>query len=317
MRLNPLIGGILLLNMLCSCSSLVDPANEEKDMFSIAYNALLPEEDTVNYEVFIMGQDGSHPENLTNHASVDWLCHGWKDKLYFISDRDTTGGLYLLYRYDLLKQTITRLSDHRMAHSWLDSRYDGTELIICRQRADFRSFVIIDSTGYEVREILATNQYQISDPSFSEDGKWIVYRSTRSGVDELWIADELGAHQRQITHYPPALEDPGPAYYHAGPPCWIPGTINISYTSRRGKQYHIFSIKADGTQNIQLTSGEGNEAWHTWSPDGNLLIYDGDRGNKVIDIFQLNMKNQELVKLTDTPYPERAPVVIEYVRPQT
>ncbi|MCB0669393.1 MAG: PD40 domain-containing protein [Saprospiraceae bacterium] len=300
------------MSILCSCSS--PPDRPEGKTYSIAYNALLPQGDTINYDIFLMGADGSDPVNITRHAAVDWVCHGWKNMLYFISDRDTSGGIYFLYQYDLSNHGLERLGDYRMANSWLDSRYDGTELIICRQEGKFRSFSIIDSTGYEIREILRTNQYQISDPAFSEDGKWIVFRSSRSGTDELWIADELGAHQRQVTNYPTNLEDPGPEYYHAGPPCWIPGTISISYTSRRNDQYHIFSIKADGTQNVQLTSGAGNQAWHTWTSDGSLLIYDGDQGGATSDIFQLNMKSQKLVKLTNTPYPERAPVILEYTR---
>ncbi|MCB0689625.1 MAG: PD40 domain-containing protein [Saprospiraceae bacterium] len=279
----------------------------------MVYNALVPENDTVNYEVFARSWDGQKIINLTQNPAVDWVCHGWKNKIYFISDRDTTGGIYFLYRYDLNNQAVTRMDQHRMANSWLDSRNDGAELVICRQMGDFRSFAIIDSTGYEVREILRTNQYEISDPAFSPDGKWIVYRSTRSGVDELWIADELGSHQRQITHYPPNLEDPGTDFYHAGPPRWKPGTNIISYTSRRGNQYHIFSINADGTQNIQLTRDPGNQGWHSWSLDGKYLIYDGDKGNNSpVDLFLLKMENQHLEQMTKTPFPERAPFFLEY-----
>lgn len=281
-------------------------------MLSIVYNAIVPYRDTVNYEVFITDLQGSDAINLTNHPAVDWVCHGWKNMIYFISDRDTTAGFYFLYRYDLSRNKIDRIGNHQMANSWLDSRYDGSELVICRQEGKFRSFSIIDSTGYEVREFLRTNQYLISDPAFSPDGKWVVFRSTRSGVDELWISDELGAHQRQLTHYPANLDDPGPQYYHAGPPCWIPATNYISFTSRRSDEYHIFRINADGSQELQLTSDPGNQGWHTWTPDGKKLIYDGDQGQNSSDLYLLDFPSQKLLKLTDTPYPERAPIIIDY-----
>lgn len=277
----------------------------------IAYNVLLPEQDTVNYEIYLMDVDGQNQENLTSHPGVDWLCHGWKNHLYFISDRDTTPGLYFLYQCDWKKRQLQKLGNHRMADSWLDSRYDGSELIICSLSADFRSIIIIDTTGYEIREVLRTNQYMISDPAFSPDGHWIVFRSDRSGTDELWITDELGANQRQLTHYPANLKDPGPDYYHAGPPRWVPGNSTISYTSRRNDRYHIFSIHMDGTQNLQVTKEAGNQGWHSWSPKGDLLVFDGSLDQSFnSDIYLLNMTNQKLTQLTDTDFPERAPILL-------
>lgn len=310
MRLNPLIGVFLPLLFLCSCASSEVEEPKHAAMY-VAYNALLPQKDTINYEVYLMQMDGKNIENISNHPAVDWVCHGWKNKIYFISDRDTTSGIYFLYQYDLINHVTQRIGNDRMADSWLDSRNDGTELIICKQARDFRSFAIIDSTGYEVREILRTNQYLINDPIFSPDGHWIVFRSTRSGTDELWIADELGSYQRQLTHYPTDIPDPGPTFYHAGPPRWIPGTNTISYTSRQNGQYQIFSINQDGTQNLQLTSGSGDHGWHSWSKDGKCLIYDGTDGiSSNSDLFLLETKSQKLIKLTNTPFPERAPIIV-------
>jgi TolB protein len=312
MRLNPLIGVILSMLFLCSCASSEVGESRDADMH-VAYNALLPQNDTVNYEVYLLEMAGQKTTNISDHPAVDWLCHGWKNKIYFISDRDTTPGIYFLYQFDLKYQAMQRIGNDRMADSWLDSRNDGTELVICRQMDDFRSFAIIDSAGYEVREILRTNQYLINDPIFSPDGRWIVFRSTRSGTDELWIADELGSHQRQLTHYPADITDPGPNYYHAGPPRWVPGTNTISYTSRREGQYHIFSINQDGTQNLQLTSGSGDHGWHSWSKDGQSLIYDGTSGTSAnSDLFLLKTKSQKLSRLTNTPFPERAPIVVYF-----
>ena len=309
MRLNPLIGGFLLAMFLC-CSS-YDGQKLIGHQKKIAYNVLLPGKDTINYEVYIMDIDGENQENLSNHPAVDWLYHGWSHNIYFISDRDTTEGIYFLYQQNLRNRTIHRISTRRMAESWLDSRHGGSELIICTINANYRSIMIIDTTGSEIREVMRTNQYMISDPAFSPDGKWIVFRSDRSGIDELWISDELGANQRRLTNYPPHLKDPGPEYYHAGPPRWIPGTNSISYTSRRDGQYHIFTINTDGNLNKQITMDHGNQSWHSWSPDGQHLIFDGTKGESPnSDIYLLHMENQKLTKLTETGYPERAPIFI-------
>ena len=167
----------------------------------IAYNAILLDSDTINYEVFLMDADGGNQQNLSKHPAVDWVYHAVGKHLYLISDRDTLGGVYHLYSLDLETDRLKKVLAKPVADSWIDSRYGGSQLVICHHSGPYQSISIIDSSGAEIRELIRTNQYNISDPVFSPEGNWIVYRSTRSGQDELWIVDEYGAYQRQITVY--------------------------------------------------------------------------------------------------------------------
>lgn len=73
-----------LAGILCfSCGEKPDPIP-----WKIAYN-VCEDSETDNYEVYIMNMDGSGKKNITNHPDVAWVYYAWKDKLYFISDRDT------------------------------------------------------------------------------------------------------------------------------------------------------------------------------------------------------------------------------------
>lgn len=56
--------------------------------YKIAYNVAYDIEKD-DYEVFIMDMDGRNKKNISNHEGVDWVYYAWKDKIYFVSDRDT------------------------------------------------------------------------------------------------------------------------------------------------------------------------------------------------------------------------------------
>mgnify|MGYP003539775392 FL=1 len=61
----------------------------QKQQYKIAYNVY---EDTAkdNYDIYIMNMDGSGQKNITNTPGVEWVYYAYEDKIFFISDRDTT-----------------------------------------------------------------------------------------------------------------------------------------------------------------------------------------------------------------------------------
>ncbi len=310
MQLNLLIGSSLICLSLSACRN-NDQVATDLPAMEIAYNAIIPFEDTVNYEVFAADTKTGTVENLTNHPGVDWVYHAHDDYLFLISDRDTPGGIYYLYKLNIESKQMERIYEQPVADSWLDVRYDGSEMIVCRQIGAQKSLVILDQNGNEVREILNSQYYDINDPAFSPDGNWVVFRSKRSGTDELWMMNEYGEDLRQITFYPSRKGPVNKKYYHTGPPRWQPHSENISFPSMIEDSYQIFSIRLDGTHKKQLTQIPAQSGWHSWSSDGNFLIYDGSNElNQSSDLYLLDPKTQIVHRLTDTPYSERAPIIL-------
>ena len=310
MSLHPWI--FLCFATLALPSCFVAGGNQEPSLsLHIAYNTILPDGDSGNFEIFIMDLEGNESRNLTNSPSVDWLLHAQGSNIFFLSDRDTTEGAYFLYRMNLENRALTKVLPDRLSNSWIDTHNDGREILICKYKDDQKSIVLIDSLGREMREIVTTDQFEISDPIFSSDGNWVIFRSTRSGSDELWIVDILGAHQRQLTHFPENAEKPSAEFYQTGPPRWIPNTRAVSYTSRRDGHYNIYRINIDGTNSTEVTSAAGDEGWHSWSPDGQILLYDGstkEDGNS--EIYMMQADGSGIRQLTSTPYVERAPIFV-------
>ena len=284
-----------------------------KDFFSetlkIAYNVLVDEE-TGNYEIFLMDIDGKNSRNISNSISVDWVYHSVGEKIYFISDRDTTKHLFFLYEMHWDGSQLRRVTNFAVENSWISSRKDGSELIISSAKDGQRhELYLIDLNGKELKR-LTNNEYYDNDPCFSPDEKEIVFRSRRPKIDELWIMNADGSHPRQLTFYPEDDLSAGEYHYHAGPPVWEPNQNIISFMSRQNNNYSIFTIKPDGSDLRQLTSNTFDQGWHCWSPDGQLLVFDGLDATGNYDIYIMKYDGSALTRLTDHPQYEQAPVFV-------
>jgi TolB protein len=286
-------------------------ASQKEDYdLKIAYN-VLEDSESNNYEVYIMDLDGTNATNLTNWKGVDWVYYAFDERIYFVSDRDTNHRSYFLYEMHVSGDSVRKIYNQKVYDSWISSRNDGHEFIVTTEKDSIRTFVIIDRFGKEMHSVFGTRDYQINDPCFSPDGKWIVYRSKQSGLDELWIMDENGAHQRQLTHYP--KEDTTTKhFYHAGPPFWVSQGNFISFISRQNDNYSIFIIEPDGKNLAQITDDKFNEGWHYWSPKGDWIVFDGaNLKNENFDIYLMKRDGSSQKRLTSSERFEQAPVFVK------
>ena len=86
---------ILLLSQPTSYSQILNPENGAG--ISIAYNVHI--RDSVNknnYEIITMNIDGTNKTNITNNPDVAWTYYAYKNRLFFISDRDTCSRCFFL-----------------------------------------------------------------------------------------------------------------------------------------------------------------------------------------------------------------------------
>jgi len=298
-----LVSALFFLTLLSGCQS---HKNSGLADYAIAYNVLTDSEKD-NYEVFTMNTDGSEKQNVTRLDGVEWTYFSSGDKLYFISDKDTSHRAYFLYETNFRGENPRKVTDLRLADSWMDSRKDGKELMV-RPRAD-SAFYIIDLNGQVLNKIYTGLPYS-SDPQFINDGQQIVFRGSPkkfkkdSGyLDELYIINEDGSGLRQLTHYPKADTTAKWHNYHAGPPAWHPTEKFISYHSFQNGKYNLYAITPDGSRQWKLTDSDQNEGWHDWSPDGKWLVVDlFDTGQTQFHIGLMNWETREMTVLTDSTY---------------
>lgn len=193
---------------------------------------------------------------------------------------------------------------------------------------------------------LTTGNENDSSPRWSPDGTRLVYISSSDGSTQLylrWLDTQQTAKLTNLTHAPQAITwspdgkwlafsmfVPTKAKPFADMPDkpkgakWAPSPKYITKLTYRfdGRGYledgysHLFVLSTEGGTPRQLTSGAFNDGGPlAWSPDGEFLIFSGNRHEEwqyepvESDIYEVSVKTGDISALTDRVGPDRNPVV--------
>lgn len=316
---------VLIVILLSSCTDkknkITISATDQE--YYIAYNINKKDSTSNNYEIITMNMDGSDKKNITNNPDVAWTFYAYKDKLYFISDRDTCYRCYFLYETNVNGENIKKVTELQLEDSWMSSRNNGSELIVTGRigkELRFQLF-IIDLKNGNFNKITNDTSARYGDPCFSPDGKQIVYsykknKRDRSTHEELFLMNADGTGIKQLTTYPednPSAKNYG---YRAGAARWHPTENFISYVSMQDGRHSIYAITPDGKKQWKLIENEDSEGWHDWSSDGKWLVFNNsDREETQYHITLINWVTKEQKQLTDSTYTaQQAPVFIEKIK---
>ncbi len=124
-------------------------------------------------------------------------------------------------------------------------------------------------------------------PSYSPDGRKIVYMSERDKNRDLYIMDLDGADEIRLTD----------GLAHDYEPAWSPVGDQITFVSRRTGDSEIFIMNADGSDQIPLTDSEKLDWRPAWSPDGEWIAFESWRNGNA-DLFMMRKDGSDLRQLT-------------------
>ncbi|MEX0702819.1 MAG: biopolymer transporter Tol [Planctomycetales bacterium] len=113
---------------------------------------------------------------------------------------------------------------------------------------------LTDSPGYD------------AEASYSADGKWIVFTSTRDGDPDLYVMRADGSGVRQLTN----------AEGYDGGPFFSPDGRWVIFRSDRRKKdmLQIFAISVDGKHEVQLTEDLDTVNWAPYfHPGGKSIVW--------------------------------------------
>jgi TolB protein len=313
-----LITTLVIATALISCG--ISKKTENEKTYGIAYNVHLPDTTKDDWEIIKMNFDGSGKINITNNKDVAWTYHAFKNRLYFISDRDTTYRCFFLFECDANEDKVRKVSDLRLEDSWMSTRNNGEEIIVAGRigkKIRYQFFIINIESG-RFRQLTTDTAAMYRDPCFSPDGKRIVFsyqknRRDRTAHEELYLMNDDCSELMQLTHYPednPSAKEYG---YRAGSARWHPTENFISYVSLQDGRHSIFAISPDGKKQWKLIDNSNSEGWHDWSSDGKWLVFNSsDNKETQYQIMLMNWKTKEQKQLTDNTYKSQlSPVFIE------
>ena len=166
------------------------------------------------------------------------------------------------------------------------------------------AFSLIDDKGEGLGIFLrnpgGVNQIPLTEgpdflPSWAPDSKAIVFQSTRSGNDDIYVVDvideNIAIEPRRLTNNPEADLTP----------TWSPDGKWIAFISERDGNPEIYLVSLDGTLLKRLTINEAIEEGVAWSEDGRLAFVSHLHGNADIFIMDSDGGNQSQITLDPGP----------------
>ena len=121
---------------------------------------------------------------------------------------------------------------------------------------------VIDPDGSDLR-LVVDDEVNNGFPSWSPDGDRLVYKGGR----RLFVIPAAGGEPVALT---------GPDYYSNFPE-WSPDGARILFTSNRGGDFDLYTVRPDGTDLRQLTHATGNDAHSSWCAGGDWVVFSSAR----------------------------------------
>ena len=169
---------------------------------------------------------------------------------------------------------------------------------------------VINADGSGLRLLTEKTPGNHGFPSWSPDGRRIVYRSTNGDAKGLVIIDVASGDTTAL---------PSGTWTDTFP-AWSPRGDRILFTSDRDGDWELYTMRPDGSDVKRLTHSPGNDAHAAWSFDGEWIAFASARGGfkdempigegggqGAGDIFVMRADGSDVRRLTDDAFEEATP----------
>jgi TolB protein len=156
-----------------------------------------------NMEIWIAQADGSDARRITSSEAADtapaWSPNG--RELAFTSNRGGTPQIWLTDADGLNVRRLTGVGSYSDAATWSPSREHSEIAYTSRLEAGTFEIAVIDLGTRQVRQ-LTTGRGSCESPSWSPNGRHLVYSCNRGNRWELTVSDRLGRQLRTLSAGP-------------------------------------------------------------------------------------------------------------------
>jgi Tol biopolymer transport system component len=248
--------------------------------------------------IWLMNADGSHLRPLTgaatndsqpsfspngNHVVFTRREHG-RDEIW-VMNADGTGQRALTHTVS--GASHPQFSPDGRTILLQDEHLSRTCLIACGPTR----IAVMNANGAHERLLTHAGRYD-SEPSYSPDGKTIVYTRWAGNKSTLtiWLMHADGSQQRPITH--DRIRD--------GQARFSPDGNSIVFRSDRTGQSQIWLMHADGTHQRRLSHDQASDNEPYFSPDGKHILFESNRSG-TYQIWTMNTDGADPHQLTRGP----------------
>lgn len=161
-----------------------------------------------------------------------------------------------------------------------------TKLAFVGNATGRKEIYVSDYDGHNVRQITSDKSIALL-PSWSPDGKKIVYNSYKQGGPMLYLKDMASGAVRRIS---------GRSGLNIGA-CWAPNGKKLALTLSRKGNSDIFTIDLEGKVLRQLTDHWALDVSPAFSPDGKKIAFVSNRSGSP-QIYTLDLTDGRKERLT-------------------
>lgn len=272
-----------------------------------------------DYEIYIMDSTGGNVRRMTENSAHDSFPRFTTDGTGITFTSNLNGETTDIYFLKTTGGKPVRLTDWNSNElSRAGTSPDGTKIAFNSDKDGNDEIYTMDFEPDRVDQFLSENERLLQTPSFSRDGKSLVYSSEKPDkTGELRILDIESKNSRLIvstssgSNYPQFSPDGKKIAFHQevdgrwdvftiisdgtdlrnltlnsasdSIPNWnIDGKKIMFRTNRNGESLssELYSMNSDGTDQIPLLTKKGSLGWASVSGDGSKIIYSCDRGEK-------------------------------------
>jgi eukaryotic-like serine/threonine-protein kinase len=226
----------------------------------------------VAQEILLVPADGSSPRLLKTpapHGQISSVVWSGGDGLVFaMSDSAIAtfqrGTASRLVREEIGPGRVTSLMNLPSAVPVLDVIGPGNVVVESfSSRQNLEEFSLLQGGVVGEGRWLSRGMSNDRQPTYSRDGEWILFSSTRAGSLDLWMVSTRSRAIRRITDDP--ADDWDPAF--------MPDGKSLIWSSNRSGHFEIWISTVDGTGARQVTNDGVDAENPTATADGRWIVY--------------------------------------------
>ena len=251
-------------------------------------------------QICIMNADGSGFRQLTSDSVRHYYPSLSPDGASVIYAAFREQNVYEIYEFDLNDGSVNRLTDRIGVSNAPEISPDGTTIAFMRGNPNTQQnqIWVMDRNGDNPGNVPGALGW---DPTWSPDGRFILFASDREGAAQLFTVSLRGNAVNRISNLP-AIR---------GRSDWSPdGEFIVTYSGEPWNR-ELYIMSADGLNTRQLTPTGGNSQGPSFSPDGNWVVftayfdnYGDDHG---CEIYIIRTNGTDLRRLTNNSYCDYQP----------
>jgi len=281
-------------------TSIPSPSSSDQPTGRIVFTCQVYKVTAMN-QVCIMNADGSGYQRLTTEDSIQHFYPSLSpdgQSVAYSAFREQN--VYEIYKLDLADGRMTRLTDKIGISTAPEFSPNGRRITFTRGNARTNTFqiMLMDSTGGDAGNIPMIHGW---DPTWSPDGRRILFASDRDGLPQLFTMNLQGRQLTRVTNLPSIR----------GRSDWSPdGQFIVTYSGEPWNR-EVYILNADGSNVRQLTPSGGNSQGPSFSPDGKWVAftayfdhYGDDHG---CEIYIIRIDGTDLRRLTNNDYCDYQP----------